>query len=77
MEQRSEVARLREQIALEYEACQRIFRDPAITAPHKFIEKRQESIALYVEQLIEQVGPGEAARVFIAISEQVSEQKTS
>ena len=57
----SEVARLREQIALEYEATQRVFTDFTATARHEFITKRQETIAACFQELQQHMTPLEAA----------------
>ncbi|HEY0757359.1 MAG TPA: hypothetical protein VGD98_25625 [Ktedonobacteraceae bacterium] len=43
----SDVARIRRQIALEYEASRRVFADFTTTAMHEFITKRQENIAVF------------------------------
>lgn len=40
----SELARLRQQIALEYEAAERALHSPTITAPHAFITQRMERV---------------------------------
>ena len=40
----SELARLRQQIALEYEAAERALHSPAITAPHAFLTQRMERV---------------------------------
>ena len=45
MENKSEVARLREHIRLSYEAAQRALHDPAFgSTKHEFITKRMETI---------------------------------
>jgi hypothetical protein len=59
----SEVARLRQQIALEYEAAQRALTGMAITARHDFITARMERIAEYHQELVKEVGSPEAIRV--------------
>jgi len=48
---KSEVARLREQIELEYQATQRVFTDFTPTAKHEYITKRQENIGVCFEEL--------------------------
>jgi hypothetical protein len=62
---KSEVARLREQIELEYQATQRVFTDFTATARHEFITKRQENIAACFEEL-KQLMPPEEAIVILA-----------
>jgi hypothetical protein len=68
---RSEVARLLQCIDEQYQAVQRMFTEPAITAPHAFITARQEQIASYVEQLREQVGDQQAFALLNSASSQV------
>lgn len=60
---KSEVARLRNQIALEYQTAMRAMHDPAITAPHLFITKRMEVISDCEEQLVSLVGAQNATRL--------------
>ncbi|HWS83146.1 MAG TPA: hypothetical protein VN207_02695 [Ktedonobacteraceae bacterium] len=68
----SEVARIREQIAAEYQSVQQVFGGFTPTAKHEFITQRQENLANHFEELKEQVGPEEAMRIFIQMSEQRS-----
>lgn len=56
----SEVARIRERIALEYQASQRIFTDFTPTAKHAYITKRQENIGACFEELSKLLSPQEA-----------------
>lgn len=60
---KSEVARLREQIRLEYEASQRIFTGFTATAQHQYITKRQENIGACFERLRELMPSEEAIAV--------------
>lgn len=62
---KSEVARLREQIELEYQATQRVFANFTATARHEFITKRQENISACFEEL-KQLMPPEEAIVILA-----------
>ncbi|HZO74832.1 MAG TPA: hypothetical protein VFB60_21680 [Ktedonobacteraceae bacterium] len=59
----SEVARIREQIRLEYEASQRIFTDFTLTARHQYITKRQENIGVCFEELSKLLSPQEAIAI--------------
>jgi hypothetical protein len=59
----SEVARLRRQIELEYEAAQRALTAPAITARHDFITQRMENMSRCVGKLVELVGPQQAGAI--------------
>ena len=71
----SEVARLRREIALSYQACLRVFESPSITAPHSFITARMEKIAECQEQLVDLVGADAATRITAqAISEAAEEE---
>ncbi len=68
----SEVARIREQIALEYQSAQFVFSGFTPTAKHEFITQRQENLAVHFEELKKQVGSEEAMKIFIQLSEQSS-----
>ncbi|MBV9707216.1 MAG: hypothetical protein JO125_07385 [Chloroflexi bacterium] len=71
MNPKSEVARLLQQITLEYEAAQRGLSGLAYgTAQHKFIEARTERIAQYSLTLRQQVGDQEAFRLLSEIEQQ-------
>jgi hypothetical protein len=62
----SEVARLRQQIADEYEAAQRGYNGPAIgTARHDFITKRMEAIGDHAQTLALLVGGKDAAMAIV------------
>jgi hypothetical protein len=60
---KSEVARLREQIELEYQACQRVFTDFTPMAKHQYITKRQENIGVCFEELKKLLPPEEAIAI--------------
>jgi hypothetical protein len=63
-ENRSEVARLRQRIAEEYEAAMRGLTGLAAgTATHEFITKRMEQMGACHETLKQLVGEQEAARM--------------
>ncbi len=67
----SEVARLREQIRLEYEASRRILNDFTPTARHEFISRRQENIQAYFTELQRYMTTDEAMSVLIQVEQQV------
>jgi hypothetical protein len=67
---KSEVARLREQIRLEYEASKRALIDLSIIAPHQFITKRMERIELLRKELILEAGETKGMLIFVEVSEQ-------
>ncbi len=72
----SEVARLRREIALSYQACLRLFESPGITAPHSFITARMEKISECQARLVDLVGADAATRVTTqAISEAAKEDR--
>src|SRR5437764_155356 len=62
---KSEVARLRRQIVLEYQATQRLFTGFTPTAKHEYLTKRQENIERYHQQLLKIVSPDEAMTIVI------------
>lgn len=68
----SEIARLKRQIELEYEAANRIFTDFTPTARHDFITKRQENIAGYYQELKNVMTPEEALALIIQVSNSAS-----
>lgn len=59
----SEVARLRQEIMLSYQACLRVFESPSITAPHDFITARMERISDCQVHLVDLVGADAATRI--------------
>lgn len=68
----SEVARIRQQIALEYEAVNRIFDQPAIVAKHEYIEARQARLGDHFESLRQIVPVDEAMQIFIEASDEAN-----
>ena len=67
MPNQSEIARLREQIAREYQASQRVFTDFTPTARHEYITQRQENIAVHYEELKRYMSPEEAMLLIMQI----------
>lgn len=62
----SEVAHLLQQIDLEYGAARAALTDLACgTAQHEFITARMERLSFYHEELSQQVGTQEAARLLM------------
>ena len=73
-EQKSEVARLLQQISLEYEATTRGLTGlSAGSAKHSFITARLEQIGVYHEQLASMVGEIQATQLIIELAEQQQE----
>ena len=79
LENKSEVARLRQQIALEYEAAERALTGMAVTAQHDFITARMERIAVYHQALTTEIGEQEAIKivyeVMVASNDNIEPQK--
>ena len=63
----SEIARIREQIALEYEAAKQVFEGFSATAAHKFITARQENIAACYTELVQYMSPPEAIQLMVEV----------
>lgn len=63
----SEIARIRQQMQAEYEACQRVFTGFTPTARHEYITKRQENLGECFENLKKHMSPEEAMQVLIEI----------
>ncbi len=62
---KSEVARLMQQITEEYEAAQRGLSSMAITAPHAFITVRLENMGKLQEELQQVVGEQDAMALMV------------
>jgi hypothetical protein len=60
---KSEVARIRQLIALEYESVEQGIKGLAVTSRHDFIARRQQNIQCYVQDLAAIVGENEATRM--------------
>ena len=67
---KSEVARLMQQITEEYEAAQRGLSGIAITAPHDFITARLENMGKLQEELQQAVGEQDAMALLVEAIEQ-------
>jgi hypothetical protein len=72
--EKSEVARLRREISLSYQACLRALNSPAITAPHSFITARMEKISDCQEQLVSLVGADAATRITAQAMKETGEE---
>jgi hypothetical protein len=76
-EQKSEVARLLQQISLEYEAATRGLTGlSAGSAKHSFITARLEQIGAYHEQLASMVGEIQATQLIIEQASQEQEDSS-
>jgi hypothetical protein len=67
------VSRLREQIALEYQAAYNALHAPAMTAPHAFINAKLSNVQQCKEQLARIVGDQQATELVIEVMEQMEE----
>jgi hypothetical protein len=76
MQHTSEVARIREQIASEYQAAQQVFDGFTPTAKHEYLTKRQENLGLYFEALRKHMSPEEAMQIFILVEAAISTDET-
>jgi hypothetical protein len=67
----SEVAQLRQQIALECEALNRAMYSPAITASHAIIAHRYKQLDRYYDRLSHLVGEQQATAMAVTIYESI------
>src|SRR5579884_2232780 len=70
----SEVACLRREIMLSYQACPRVLDSPTITAPHSFITARMEKMSDCQEQLVSLVGADAATRITAQAMKEAGEE---
>jgi hypothetical protein len=62
---KSEVARIKQQIAIEYQAASRVFTDFTATARHAYLTARQEKLGVCLEELTQHMSPEDAMQTFI------------
>jgi hypothetical protein len=74
---KSEVAKIREQIALAYQAASRVFEDFTPTAQHAFITKCQEHIGVCFEELTQRMSPQEAIAIIAQVEEDIQSSFSS
>ena len=67
----SEIARIREQISLEYKAAQRGLYSPAMVVRHDFINKRMENVGELHEKLSRHIGMEEAIKTVLDIQVEI------
>jgi len=70
-EHNSEIARLRNQIAMEYQAAQQVFTGFTFQGQHTFITKRQENIGACYRELLHHLSPQEAMATLIEATESI------
>jgi hypothetical protein len=62
---KSEVARIKQQIAIEYQAASRVFTDFNAKARHAYLTARQEKLGACLEELTLHMSPEDAMQIFI------------
>ncbi len=67
----SEIAQLRERIALEYQAAKNVFTGFTPTARHDFITKRQKNIEQYFTDLKQYMSSEEAMLLIMQVDNEV------
>ena len=73
----SEVARLLQQIEMEYEAAKRGLEGHAIVSKHEFITARYDQAGMYQEQLARVIGEKQASDLVCSLYIEVFEGKKS
>ena len=73
----SEVARLLQQIEMEYEAAKRGLEVYAIVSKHEFITARYDQAGMYQEQLARVIGEKQASDLVCSLYIEVFEGKKS
>ncbi len=72
---KSEVTRLRAQLAAEYEAARRGLTGYAVMARHDFIQARMERMGECHQKLVKLLGPQEAIKLVAETLEEQQEQE--
>jgi len=73
---KSEVARIKQQIADEYQAASRVFTDFTATAKHAYLTARQEKLGTCLEELTQHMSPEDAMRTFIQAQVETTQKLT-
>ncbi len=63
----SEIAQLRQRIALEYESAKQVFEGFTATAAHEFITAKQENIEACYTKLTQYMTPTEAIQIMVEV----------
>jgi hypothetical protein len=71
---KSEIARIKQQIALQYQAAARVFTDFTATARHTYLTAHQEKLGFCLEELTQFMSPEDAMRTFIQAQAETTEQ---
>jgi hypothetical protein len=70
----SEVARIMQQIALEYQAASRVFTDFNAKGRHAYLTTCQEKVGVYLEELTHYLSPEKALQVFIQVQTEFAQK---
>ncbi len=73
---KSEVARIKQQIAIEYQAASRVFTDFNAKARHAYLTARQEKLGICLEELARHMSPEEAMQTFIQVQAEIVQKLT-
>jgi hypothetical protein len=74
---KSEVARIKQQIAIEYQAASRVFTDFNAKARHAYLTARQEELGVCLEELTLYMSPEEAMQTFIQVQAEMVQKLTN
>ncbi|HEY4035319.1 MAG TPA: hypothetical protein VGL94_15275 [Ktedonobacteraceae bacterium] len=74
---KSEVARIKQQIAIEYQAASRVFTDFNATARHAYLTARQEKLGACLEELTQHMSPEDAMQTFIQAQVETTQKLAS
>ena len=73
---KSEIARIKQQIAVEYQAASRVFTDFTAKAKHAYLTVRQENLGACLEELTQHMSPEDAMRTFIQAQAETTQKLT-
>ncbi len=73
---KSEVARIKQQIAIEYQAASRVFTDFNSKARHAYLTARQEKLGVCLEELTLHMSPEDAMQIFIQVQAEIVQKLT-
>jgi hypothetical protein len=74
---KSEVARIKQQIAIEYQAASRVFTEFNAKARHAYLTARQEKLGACLEELTLHMSPEDAMQIFIQAQAEIAQKLTN
>lgn len=74
---KSEVARIKQQIAIEYQAASRVFTDFNAKARHAYLTARQEKLGACLEELTLHMSLEDAMKTFIQVQAELAYKPTN